>query len=155
MPNHLANLLSENQIVPLLEAEESEEVISELVDILVERKLLEQKDRNRAIDSLQEREQRTSTGIGLGVAIPHAFLDGITDVLAIFGKSEKGIDFSSIDNSPVEFVLLFLVPEDQSQFHLKTLAIVARIFQDEDFRDELREAETTETILKVFEDADH
>jgi len=149
--SELADLLCLETVLPYLEGGDPDGVITEMVDHLVSVGRLSADLRNRAIDSLLEREERTSTGIGAGVAIPHAFLEEISEVQTVFGRSEKGLDFQSIDNSSVEFVVLFLVPENQHQLHLKTLASIARLFLQEQVSEQLRAASVASEILEVFE----
>jgi len=86
----------------------------------------------------------------LGVAIPHAFSENLSEVVAVFGRSPEGVDFDAIDNSPVEFVVLFLVPKDEYHLHLKTLAAFAKFFNDSKVRESLRTAKDKEEILGVF-----
>ena len=92
-----------------------------------------------------------STGIGFGIAIPHASSDKIEDVVAAFGRSAKGIEFDSLDGQPVFFVVLFVVPKDQFQTHLRTLAAIAKFLNDKSVRDELGKAHDAAQILRVFE----
>ncbi len=126
------------------------EAIEELVDELESRDLLDASQRSPVLDALREREEKISTGVGHGVAIPHAFSDEVENVVAIFGRSEEGIEFDALDNSPVNFVILFLVPRKEYHMHLKTLAAIAKLFTSREVRDNLREAETAEEILEIF-----
>src|SRR3712207_8270873 len=78
-----------------------------------------------------------STGIGFGIAIPHASSDRIEQVVACFGRSSKGIEFDALDNAPVKFVVLFVVPKNQFQTHLRTLASIAKFLNDRGTRESL------------------
>jgi mannitol/fructose-specific phosphotransferase system IIA component (Ntr-type) len=91
-----------------------------------------------------------STGIGFGIAIPHASCDAVSEVVACFGRSNEGIDFESLDGKPVHFIVLFLVPKDQFQTHLRTLAAIAKFLNDPAVRKELGEATDAKSILTVF-----
>ena len=72
-----------------------------------------------------------STGIGFGIAIPHASSEHVTEVVAAFGRSQgSGIEFDSLDNELVHFIVLFIVPRDQFQVHLRTLAAIAKFLND-------------------------
>ena len=93
-----------------------------------------------------------STGIGFGIAIPHASSDRVNDVVAAFGRSSQGIEFDALDNAPVKFVVLFIVPKNQFQTHLRTLASIAKFLNDRSIRDSLANAQTTEEILAIFRD---
>ena len=94
-----------------------------------------------------------STGIGFGIAIPHASSDKVTKVVAAFGRSTKGIEFEALDNSMVKFVVLFVVPKDQFQTHLRTLAAIAKFLNDRTVRERLGTAPTGADILAVFENS--
>ena len=102
------------------------------------------------IEALREREGKISTGIGSGVAIPHAFSDLVEDVVVGFGRSREGIDFEALDNAPVHFVILFIVPKKKYQLHLKTLAAIARHFTNRNVRDHLAAAESADEILAIL-----
>ena len=69
-------------------------------------------------DALRQREDQRSTGIGSGIAIPHAFSPAIDEVKAVFGRSREGIDFCALDSAPVHYVVLFLVPEEKYTLHI-------------------------------------
>jgi mannitol/fructose-specific phosphotransferase system IIA component (Ntr-type) len=94
----------------------------------VESGKVEQADREDVLDSIRQREETMSTGIGFGIAIPHASSTKVHEVVAAFGRSSKGIAFESLDGEPVNFVVLFVVPKDQFQTHLRTLAAIAKSF---------------------------
>jgi len=147
----LANLLSEDQILPDLKAEGRWEAISEIVELLVSSGRILPEDSESVLESIKQREQTMSTGIGLGIAIPHASSDKVQEVVAGFGRSKKGIEFDSLDGQPVSFIVLFVVPKDQFQTHLRTLAAIAKFLNDRTVRDELSAAATAADILEVFQ----
>jgi mannitol/fructose-specific phosphotransferase system IIA component (Ntr-type) len=92
-----------------------------------------------------------STGIGFGIAIPHASSNCVNEVVAAFGRSSTGIEFDSLDNSPVRFIVLFVVPKDQFQVHLRTLAAIAKFLNDKSVREQLAKAESSGEILNIFD----
>ena len=147
----LANLLSEDQILPDLKAEGRWEAISEIVELLVSSGRILPEDSESVLESIKQREQTMSTGIGLGIAIPHASSDKVQEVVAGFGRSKKGIEFDSLDGQPVSFIVLFVVPKDQFQTHSRTLAAIAKFLNDRTVRDELSAAATAADILEVFQ----
>lgn len=98
-------------------------------------------------EGLQERESLGPTGVGRGVAIPHARLSGLTGILAVFEKLEKPIDFESVDRKPVDLVFALLAPEDAGVDHLKALARVSRTLRDESICAKLR---STNDIAALF-----
>ena len=147
----LASLLSEQLIIPEMVATDRWQAIGEIVDRLVEEGQLDVAHRDDAIASLSHREETMSTGIGFGIAIPHASCDAVNQVTACFGRSKTGINFESLDNKPVHFIVLFLVPKDQFQTHLRTLAAIAKFLNDPAVRTELGVASDAKAILSVFD----
>jgi mannitol/fructose-specific phosphotransferase system IIA component (Ntr-type) len=147
----LASLLSEELIIPEMVATDRWHAIEEIVNRLVEEGQLDITHRDEAIVSLRHREETMSTGIGFGIAIPHASCDAVPEVTACFGRSKAGIDFESLDNKPVHFIVLFLVPKDQFQTHLRTLAAIAKFLNDPAVRSDLAEASDAKAILSVFD----
>jgi len=147
----LANLLSAGQIVPEMKSQARWEAIGELVDVLVAAGKIRPEEREQVWESIKQREQTMSTGIGWGIAIPHASSDKVSEVVAAFGRTHTGIEFESLDGQPVFFVVLFVVPKDQFQTHLRTLAAIAKFLNDKTVRDELSKAQDADQILRVFE----
>ncbi|MEQ1858948.1 MAG: PTS sugar transporter subunit IIA [Chthoniobacteraceae bacterium] len=147
---NLGNLLSADLILPEMQATERWSAIVELVDLLVARDRVRAEDRELILAALRQREETMSTGIGFGIAIPHASSDRITEVVAAFGRSSRGIEFDSLDNAPVRFIVLFVVPKDQFQTHLRTLAAIAKFLNDRAVRDRLGEAADAPAIHGIF-----
>lgn len=87
---------------------------------------------------LQEREALGPTGVGGGVALPHARLPGLDRVIGVFMKLEQPVDFSSVDRKPVDLVFGLFAPEDSGVEHLKALALVSRSLRNEALCDKLR-----------------
>jgi mannitol/fructose-specific phosphotransferase system IIA component (Ntr-type) len=148
----LASLLSAEQIIPEMKATERWAAIVELIDLLVSLGKMKGDCRDSILASLKQREETMSTGIGFGIAIPHCSSDRIDDVVAAFGRSSAGIDFDALDNAPVKFVVLFVVPKNQFQTHLRTLASIAKFLNDRSVRESLASAKSAEEILAIFRD---
>jgi len=146
----LANLLSAEQIIPEMKATERWPAIVELIDLLVSLGKIKSPDRDPILAALKQREETMSTGIGFGIAIPHCSSDRLEEVVAAFGRSSNGIEFDALDNAPVKFVVLFIVPKNQFQTHLRTLASIAKFLNDRGVRDELAKAGSAEQILSIF-----
>ncbi len=149
----LGNLLTAEQIIPEMAATERWQAIVELVDLLVAQSKVKSSDRDAVLAALKQREETMSTGIGFGIAIPHAS-GYVTEVVAAFGRSSEGIEFDSLDNAPVHFIVLFVVPKDQFQTHLRTLAAIAKFLNDRNVRNSLRTAKSAEEILAIFQNRD-
>jgi nitrogen PTS system EIIA component len=111
-------------------------------------------DRETLIRALQERESLQSTGIGEGVAIPHGKMLGLDRLIATFARSQKGVDFDSIDGRPTQLFFLLVVPEHSGGQHLKALARISRFFRDPSFRSRLLRAQDLEEIFRAIEEED-
>ena len=146
----LATLLSADQVIPEMKATERWSAIVELIDLLVSRAQIKPEDRDDILALQKAREETMSTGIGFGIAIPHCSSDRIPEVIAAFGRSTAGIEFDALDNAPVRFVVLFIVPKDQFQTHLRTLASIAKFLNDRAVRDSLGTATSAEEIIAIF-----
>ena len=146
----LGNLLTVDQILPEMKSTERWSAIVELVDLLVAQGQVKPADRDLVLGALRQREETMSTGIGFGIAIPHASSDRVAEVVAAFGRSEEGIEFDALDNAPVKYIVLFVVPKDQFQTHLRTLAAIAKFLNDRAVRERLGAAESAEEIYSIF-----
>lgn len=146
----LSNLLGPDQIILEMKAGGHWDSIAELVNHLVTGGFLPPALREESLAALKAREDQVSTGIGSGVAIPHAFSDHIDNVVAVFGRSRAGIDFEALDNAPVHYIILFLVPRRDYQLHLRTLAAIAKLFTNSDVRRQLSTAQTRDEILCIL-----
>lgn len=147
----LADLLSVDQIVPQMQATERWAAIVELTQLLVTVGKIKPEDEETVLAALRRREETMSTGIGFGIALPHASSDRVGEVVAAFGRAPAGIEFDSLDNAPVRFIVLFVVPKDQFQTHLRTLAAIAKLLNDRQVREALAGAETAAEILGIFQ----
>jgi PTS system nitrogen regulatory IIA component len=98
------------------------------------------------LDALTEREQAGSTGVGYGVAVPHARIEGLSRMRAVFIRLEHPIDFDSVDDQPVDLIFaLFAHPKAGSE-HLRALARVSRLLRQTDLREQLRKARTADAL---------
>ena len=147
----LGHLLTVDQILPEMKSTERWSAIVELVDLLVSVGQVKTEDRDVVLSALRQREETMSTGIGFGIAIPHASSDRVEKVVAAFGRKMGGIEFDSLDNAPVKFIVLFVVPKDQFQTHLRTLAAIAKFLNDRSVRERLGTAASAQEILAIFE----
>jgi mannitol/fructose-specific phosphotransferase system IIA component (Ntr-type) len=147
----LAKLLTADQIILDMKAVEHWPSIVELVEHLVATGQLPVAEHDEMLKAFKIREDSVSTGIGSGVAIPHAFSDHLEQVIAVFGRSRRGIDFESLDDKPVHFIVLFIVPRKNYHLHLQTLAAIAKMFTNSEVLRQLAAAEDHEEILAIFD----
>lgn len=108
---------------------------------------------NAVADALQERETLGPTGVGHGVALPHARIQGVDDVRGVFLKLEKPLDFGSVDRQPVDLVFALFAPVDSGVEHLKALALVSRTLRDSGVCSKLRANGEPSTLHAVLTEA--
>ena len=143
-------LLEIKNILTEFKSENKNDVINELVDLL--------KGDERVIDLEEvrkcvfEREEKMSTGVGKGFAIPHGKTNSVADIVAAFGKSAAPIEYNSLDGEPVHLVFLLIGKENLLAKHIKLLSRISRLMNSEEFRKKLIEADSPESILKIFQD---
>lgn len=147
----LVNLLSPDRMLLDMKAVEHWPSIVELVGHLVTSGQLPESHYEEMLSAFKLREESVSTGIGSGVAIPHAFSDELEQVIAVFGRSEKGIDFEALDNAPVHFIILFVVPRKDYHLHLKTLAAIAKMFTNAAILRQLKAAVSPAEVLSILD----
>jgi len=107
-------------------------------------------DTKTVLTALSEREHLGSTGVGEGVAMPHARVDGLDRLFAIFWMLRQPIDFDAIDDKPVDLIFVLLVPAGAETLHLKTLAKVARKLRDPGTRGRLRAADDPKVVWRTL-----
>jgi nitrogen PTS system EIIA component len=103
-------------------------------------------DAARVLEALMDREAAGSTGVGHGVAVPHARLPGLERIRGVFLRLEQPVEFDSVDDQPVDLVFALLAPRDAGQEHLRALARVSRLLRHGDLREQLRQARTADAI---------
>lgn len=106
---------------------------------------------DEVIAALKEREQIMSTGIGYGIAIPHARLASIKHMVFGIGISKTGIEFDSIDNAPVHLVILVLAGEKQHKEYLKLLSSIMNVLKNEKTRKRLISAKNGNEVIKILQ----
>ena len=107
----------------------------------------------QALEALLERESLGPTGVGHGVALPHARLEGVESVVGVFMLLEKPIDFDAIDRQPVDVIFALFAPEDAGVEHLKALALVSRTLRDQNFCAKLRANPDPSTLHTIITEA--
>ncbi|MDF2680406.1 MAG: fructose transporter subunit [Brevibacillus sp.] len=144
----IADLLKADTIVIPLEATTKEAVLDELIERLDQAGRLHSKEEMKA--SILAREAQGSTGIGEGIAIPHAKTAAVKQPSICFGLSPEGLDFDSLDQQKAHLFFMIAATEDANQAHLETLALLSQMLMDDVVRQELMNAQTKEQILSVL-----
>lgn len=110
-------------------------------------------DRERLLSAILDREKIVSTGIGLGVAVPHAKIPEVSEFVVAYGRSKEGIDFGSIDDRPVHHLVLIVGPPDRQQRYLQFLATVTLKLKQPELRKSLEEAPDAAGLFAVLSQA--
>ena len=144
----ISDYLKPEAIIMEIKAKEKIAAINELVDHMVAKKLVS--DGKEFIKALAKRENLESTGIGDGIAIPHARTDAVEDLILAFARSPKGIDFSSIDGKPSHIIFLIASPEGKKSEYIMALAKLSRLLRKHPVRELLRDAENPKEIMDII-----
>ena len=148
----ITDILNEQGIVPVLAGRTKADIIAELANVVVRQH--RDIDRERLVQALEDRERLNSTALGEGVAIPHGKLPGVKGVIAAFGRSPSGVDFSSLDGKPTHLFFLLVAPEDSAGTHLKALARISRLLKDASFRTRLMGAADAGDLFRIIREED-
>ena len=148
----LTDLIQPSDIVLDFAPADKWEGIRQLMDHLVQTGRIDAEAADELHEHVLERERSMSTGMEHGIAIPHAAVDGIADVVACIGTvtRDDGLAFESIDGQPTHVVVLLLIPRAQKLLHIRTLADIARVLGKEDVRAALRAAESAAAAWQVL-----
>jgi PTS system nitrogen regulatory IIA component len=106
----------------------------------------------RFLEDVFERERLGTTGIGDGIAIPHARTDAVDKLVIALGRSARGVEFESLDGKKVTLLFLMGTPRGSVSHYLKMLAQLTRLLKGDTFREKLLEAQDTETVVRLFEE---
>lgn len=148
----LTELLSVERIRVPLAAETKEAALEELVGILHDTGAVD--DTVVVLRAVQAREDKMSTGIGGGVAVPHGKAEGIEEFTMAAGVSHAPVDFSSLDGQPVRLFFLLVGPESAAGAHVKALARISRLVRSEETRRRLVEAPTPDAFMALVAEAE-
>ena len=143
-------LLKPKYILTDFKSDKKDDVINELIDLLKgDEKVLDLEEVRKCVF---DREKIMSTGVGKGFAIPHGKTNSVTDIIAVFGKSKKPIEYDALDGEPVNLIFLMVGKDTLVSKHIKLLSRISRLMNNDEFREKLVKAESKEYILKVFEE---
>jgi mannitol/fructose-specific phosphotransferase system IIA component (Ntr-type) len=140
--------------VPELQGADRDSAIRELVSALVDAGRLPSDSADEVAAAVIKRESEASTGMGKGVAVPHVKHSVVTDVVAVIGQTEAGIDFSALDEQLVYSVILLISPIDSPDHHLRAMENVFKHLQKEKFRKFLRQCQSPEAFEDLLKEAD-
>lgn len=144
----ISEYLKTEAIIMEIKAREKIAAINELVAHMVKQKLVD--DGEEFIKALAKRENLESTGIGDGIAIPHARTNAVKDLTLAFARSPKGIDFSSVDGKPSHIIFLIASPENKKSEYILALAKLSRLLRKHPVRELLRNAKEPKEIMDII-----
>lgn len=145
---NIRDLFDERMIIDNLTSTTKNAAIHEMVDVLAERGRLH--DKELYLKSVFERESKFSTGIGMGVAIPHGKSKGVKKTSLVFARSSHGIKYDSLDGKPVHLLFLLAVPEEATDEHLKVLAMLSAKLMHQNVRESLMKDASYENIIALL-----
>lgn len=144
----ITDLLLEDTIKLELVSTNKDDVISELVDLLYQGRRIDHAKKYRK--AILDREKLSSTGVGDGVAIPHAKHKSVVKPALAFGISKEGVDFNSMDGKPAHIFFMIAAPEKGNDLHLEALSKLARMLIHDEFKEGLLSVKTPEDVLTLI-----
>lgn len=143
----LYEMLTKERIVDL-KNKVKQDVLQELVDVISAAP--EVTDKNDFYISIMKREKIMSTGIGIGLAVPHVKIDSVKDFVMAIGRMKEGIDFDSLDGRPVYLIIMIGANTEQRDDYLKVLAKISVLLKNPEFRQKIMAANTADDVIELF-----
>jgi PTS system nitrogen regulatory IIA component len=144
---NIGDLLDRGAISPRVTAANKRQVLKVVAELAARSFGLKPGD---MLDALLAREAVGSTGVGYGVAVPHARVAGVTRLRGVFVRVEHAVDFGAVDDRPVDLIFALFAPPEASGEHLRALARVSRILRQAELREQLRKARTADAIYALL-----
>ena len=145
----IQDVLNKNVMLFDLQATDKEGVINEMVQSLVDNGVVKDFEAFKA--GIMNREAQTSTGLGEGIAMPHSKNEAVKEATVLFAKSNKGVDYASLDGQPTDLFFMIAAPEGANDTHLAALAELSKYLMKPGFADKLRQANTPDQVIAVFD----
>ena len=145
----IQDVLNKNVMLFDLQATDKEGVINEMIQSLVDNGVVTDFDTFKA--GIMNREAQTSTGLGDGIAMPHSKNEAVKEATILFAKSNKGVDYASLDGQPTDLFFMIAAPEGANDTHLAALAELSKYLMKPGFADKLRQASTSDQVIAAFD----
>lgn len=145
----IQDVLNKNVMLFDLQATDKEGVINEMVQSLVDNGVVTDFDTFKA--GIMNREAQTSTGLGDGIAMPHSKNEAVKEATVLFAKSNKSVDYASLDGQPTDLFFMIAAPEGANDTHLAALAELSKYLMKPGFADKLRQASTPDQVIATFD----
>jgi len=136
-------------LIPL-NASDKEDVLSKLVEFLCSTGKIDMARRGNILQALEDREALSSTGLGKGIAIPHAKIPGLEDFVVALGVAPDGVDFNALDGEESRVFFLLLAPPEQASLHIEALSEIAVMSQKENFVNDIAAADSPSAVLELL-----
>ena len=146
----VSDLISEGNLMPNLEAEDKKSAYSLMLQHLADKRIISKDIIPSSLQTLQIREDKMTTAMGGGFALPHATIPKLPSLCTLFARSPKGVPCDAMDGKLVTIFFLILVPPDQNQTHLQTLATVAKFFNRRGIKSKILQALGSAEILELL-----
>lgn len=146
----VTELLRKDIMLMDLQSTTKEAVIDEMIDNLAKHKVINNK--NLFKEAIFKREEQSSTGLGNGIAMPHAKTKAVDEATVLFAKSNNGVDYDSLDGQPTYLFFMIAVPDGAYDTHLQALAALSRSLIDESFIESLKAAKNSEEVYQLFQE---
>lgn len=150
--NGIHELLSLGTVSVQMEGASKIEILDKMLGLLADHPNI--KDFEGVRRAVLNREEVMSTGVGKGLALPHAKTSAVEGIAAAFATTERPIEYGSIDNQPVRLLFLLVGTENAKTQHIKILSRISRLMNEDDFRDRLLKATRSEEIIKYFHEGE-
>lgn len=150
---NIFSLLDTETVLPNLEANDKAEILDKLVSSL--KGQVSEEESDKILEAVREREGIMSTGVGKGLAIPHAKTAVIEQTYAAFAVLKEPVEYNAVDNKPVTMVFLLVGPQSSNSLHIKMLSRISRLMNNSDFRHKLNNCTTAEEIIEQFKKEEH
>lgn len=148
----IKDILNPESMIMDLQATTKDEAINEMADLEVATGIVNNKE--KFVESIWAREKESTTGIGGGIAMPHARNEYINKARVLFAKSEKGVDFDSLDQQPVHLFFMITAPAGADNTHLQALAKLSSLLINPDLVEKLKVAKTADEVIDLFSQAE-
>ena len=145
----IQDVLNKNVMLFDLQATDKEGVINEMIQLLVDNGVVTDFETFKA--GIMNREAQTSTGLGDGIAMPHSKNEAVKEATVLFAKSNKGVDYASLDGQPTDLFFMIAAPEGANDTHLAALAELSKYLMKPGFADKLRQASTPDQVIAAFD----
>ena len=154
MTMKLLDYLKEDLIIPVLDVSTKQEALEHITGLLREKGFIKTSDYDEVLNSILERERVMSTGIGKGIAIPHAKFERIDTLLIAFAKLKNELDFESLDHQPVQLIFYLIGPSELANLYVKALARIARLIKTQSLIENLNDTDSVAGIVSIIKRED-